>query len=354
MRFTIFTYAICCFLFGCINHTFNSTNEKREHLSLSEDSLFFPWRSGYRRIIVEGDQWRISEIRFSDSVCMLTNSEKRSQNGDCVFYRNCDWITIKKGKDYLDIFVDGNNHHSQDFKIKIENTDTCIVLKAGLNSTYLSGYNSTDFIGLPQRSVVFDYYGGDKEIETQCDLLWLQKVVIDNCIYPIPAQEWQNNVLNKKFAWLTINHKGKIWKITADRNKGNRARFFEITLCNGEQSDKIVGVQNPFDGMDITTFSPSQIIFPLTGGKKVVDIPFQEWHLDKDISTLPYWLKINDDVLGKCILTTSPNYDCQLRKFILRFKKGKCYQYLEIIQSNEYPYCGSADFSGWRRLANQE
>lgn len=312
----------CCAQFGSSNVVL-----KKKTIRISHQELFFR-SSGFRYVTIDGEDWWVNRIVVQDSTVDVSRQERIVQQRDDEWSRSCAWLTVVRNGDSLTISVDAEKkmtYGSEQFQIDIQNRDTTVALTGTLGSVLSGGGED---ISPSVRSVVFSRNGGKvcialKEGE-------VASVIVDGK----NPQGWpwsRPNLNNYTCDWLTVHCvPGKTLELTATENPTEEIRTFSLSLAHGNSSAYIRGFQQAAVDVppaDTIGFVPNKVHFPLEGGLVEVVARTDGWVLDEKSYGLD-WLTIEQD--GSHLrLTATPNFDYDIRRFLLRFKKGKYCEYLE-------------------------
>lgn len=300
---------------------------KESALRLFTDSLYYR-SSGFRYVTVEGDDWWISRLVVQDSTVDVGRRERAAQlNGD-NWSKSCSWLIVNRTRDNLTVRVDADKKTKFDdehFRIEIQGCDTLVTLNGTLGGL-LSGIGED--IQPSPCGIKFNHEGGKIRIALKAGQV--ESVTVDGQ----KASRWSHkrpNLNDYTCDWLTIHcEPGKWLELEAVANPTKTPRTFSLSLVHLNSYAHLWGIQQASVNIpptDTIGFSLHKINFPLEGGTMEVVARTTGWMLDEKSYGLD-WLTIEPNG-NRLKLTATPNFDYDKRHFVLRFKKGDYYEYLE-------------------------
>lgn len=296
-------------------------------ISLSTDNLYYH-SSGFRYVIVEGGDWWVSRMVVQDSTVSIGRRERGAQLHGGRWAKSYSWLTVKRTADTLTVSVNANRKTKFDdehFCIEIQGRDTMATLNGTLGGVLAGGGEN---IRPSTCGIKFNYEGGKIRIPLKGGSV--ESVTVDGKNPP----RWPRkrvNLNNYTLDWLTVHcEPGKWLELEAAANPTKALRTFTLTLVHFNSYAHLRGIQQAaviIPPTDTIGFTPCTITFPLEGGTVELTARTDGWMLD-DKSYALDWLTIEPDG-HRLRLTATPNFNYDKRHFLLRFRKGDYYEYVE-------------------------
>lgn len=170
----------------CFTACSNDDNDQKQPINpqqtraveLNDTTLTFELNADTATVnIGSSEGWWIEEITTEEDTLKPTAEEKQLMAGGGAYEARCQWVSMKRNGNSIEVAVDDNVYKERTFKIVLATADSTATI-TGVQEEMITGWWD-DIIGLSTKTVTLNGAGDPATVTTEGKHWWITSIEVD-------------------------------------------------------------------------------------------------------------------------------------------------------------------------------